>query len=200
MSRLICKHALPRLLTCHVQYSLVPTCQLIINLSWPRGFGSRPLRDNEMFKRAQTAALCLPCEPDRRVVPVTQSDGSIELEPWPIIRPTELLKPLLDSGYRDALLPTAKEVRKFWRLWLQDHPDDEFQDPSWAPYFHRVIPFQLWGDEGTLRESSWMLLSMSQFYARNVFAQCHKPAVTCFSLFQLMATTRNRVSMFRCNP
>ena len=58
-------------------------------------------------------------------VPVTQSDGSIELEPWPIIRPTELLKALLDKGYRDALLPTAKEVRKFWRLWLQDHPDDE---------------------------------------------------------------------------
>ena len=84
------------------------------HLSWPRGFGSRPLRDNGMFKRAQAAGLCLPCEPDRRVV--TQYDGSIEMEPWPIIRATELLKALLDSGYRDALLPTAKEVRKFWRL------------------------------------------------------------------------------------
>ena len=113
-----------------------------------------------MFKRAQAAGLCLPCEPDRCVVPVSHLDGSVDMEPWPYIRPSELLKALLDSGYRNLLLPTAKDVRRFWRLWLQDHPDDEFHDAIWAPYIHRVIPLQLWGDEGTLRESSWMLLSM----------------------------------------
>ena len=94
------------------------------------------------------------------MVPVAQSDGAVDYESWPLVRPVELLKAILNSGYRNSLLPTTKEVRRFWRLWLQDLPDDEFNDSSWAPYLHRVIPLQLWGDEGTLQESSWMLLSM----------------------------------------
>ena len=33
-------------------------------------------------------------------------------------------------------------------------------NPEWDPYLHRLTPLQLWGDEGTNRENSWMMLTM----------------------------------------
>ena len=82
------------------------------------------------------------------------------VEQWPLLKPSNIIKAILDSGLRDALLPSSRKVREFWKVWLQDHPDDEMHNPEWDPYLHRLIPLQLWGDEGTNRENSWMMLTM----------------------------------------
>ena len=79
---------------------------------------------------------------------------------WPVLKPSHIIKAILDSGLRKALLPSSRKVREFWKVWLQDHPDDEMHNPEWDPYLHRLIPLQLWGDEGTNRENSWMMLTM----------------------------------------
>ena len=59
---------------------------------------------------------------------------------------------------RDALVPDPSSIKDFWTKWLKDHPLDEFHDSSWP--LERIIPLQLWGDEGTLRANSWLLVTL----------------------------------------
>ena len=87
MTRCICRHAL--LCMCwHAMHKSIQCKCLKTSMHSPclillRGFDTRPLRDAEFFKHAQASNLCLPGVPERCVVPVAQSDGSVDYESWP---------------------------------------------------------------------------------------------------------------------
>ena len=124
-----------------------------------RGWASRPLRDGEFFHIAEKEGLCLPCRPQFCLVPVKQGKVA-EIKPWAYMSPLDLVQALVDGGFHKALVPCGREIEDFWAWWLKDNPYDEFHHDEWKPYLRRTIPLQLWGDEGSYRESSWLILTL----------------------------------------
>ena len=57
----------------------------------------------------------------------------------------------------DSMFPSSLDLESYWAQllpdfnghWLTQHPD----------IWHCTIPIVLWGDEGTLNNSSWMVVS-----------------------------------------
>ena len=100
--------------------------------------------------------MAIPCTPQYIVIPV-KDHGQNEYQSWPYLSPIDWLEKLMIDN-RDALVPDPSSIKDFWTKWLKDHPLDEFHDSSWP--LERIIPLQLWGDEGTLRANSWLLVTL----------------------------------------
>ena len=85
----------------------------------------------------------------------------MDMKPWAYLSPLDLVRALIDGGFRKALVPSGGEVEDFWAWWLKDNPYDEFHQNGWKPDLRRTIPLQLWGDEGSYRENSWLILTLT---------------------------------------
>lgn len=147
-------------ITWHGMLSLLALMHVLlyICLSALRGFASRPLRDAEFFRKAIKAKMALPCTPEYVVTPVKTHGQNVEYQSWPYLSPIDWLEKLMIDN-RDALVPwEPSSIKDFWKTWLKDHPLDEFHDGNWP--LERIIPLHLWGDEGTLRANSWLLVTL----------------------------------------
>ena len=64
---------------------------------------------------------------------------------------------LVDDGFLDTMFESPGQLQQYWAQLLPDFPNHWLAKHSerWA----HSVPIVLWGDEGTLNNSSWMIVS-----------------------------------------
>ena len=67
------------------------------------------------------------------------------------------VKALSDDDLLDTMYPSPEELGQYWAHLLPDFDDHWLR--GYPERWCRCIPIVLWGDEGTLNSSSWMVVS-----------------------------------------
>lgn len=163
------------------------------------GFDSRPLRETELHRRAARSGHALKCELTWIPVPMLDDDETETVDSIPVLLPSDLdscmqhksetipidihnltiqtnhiiraqARSLLEADFYTTMVPDdVRELETYWRKTTQDlrvpllegRPD----------LYRRCIPVAIWGDEGSLNRSSWMLASWSLVYTYRIQTQ-----------------------------
>ena len=179
-------------------------------------FGKSAARAPEarVHRSAKQHGLALNCDVTWLDVPTKSDDGSLEICPWPILLPKDLMVALVEAGHLEMIMGTLQERRRYWARALVDFSGHDALDAD------TTAPLNLYGDESTVFRSSCMCLHwepvlnhfrgdsmLSRFlvaiipserywiapllYIRLIFFGC---IVLCFFLFPQLTSEVNRVN------
>ena len=117
-------------------------------------FGKSSSRAPEarVHRSAKQHGLALNCDVTWLDVPTKSDDGSLEICPWPILLPKDLMVALIEAGHLEMLMGTLQERRRYWEQALVDFSGHDALDAD------TTAPLNLYGDESTVFRSSCMCL------------------------------------------
>ena len=105
-----------------------------------------------VHSKARRNGLSWDCDVKWLDIPTCTNDGELEVCPWPILLPRDLMRALVDAGHADLLVGSAEAREKYWEGALRDFPCHGDIEPR------TTAPINLYGDESTVFRSSCMCL------------------------------------------
>ena len=117
-------------------------------------FGKSSARAPEarVHRCAKQHGLALNCDVTWLDVPTKSDDGSLQICPWPILLPKDVMVALIEAGHLEMLTGTLQERRRYWARALTDFSGHDSLDAD------TTAPLNLYGDESTVFRSSCMCL------------------------------------------
>lgn len=108
--------------------------------------------EQRVHRRAQKHGHAFPCDVTMVEIPINR-DGEMEIVPWPMLLPKDVMMSTLSSGYSEMLLGKGDARFAYWQKALLDYPSDQ---NTIRP--EDSFPISIYGDEATIFRSATMVL------------------------------------------
>ncbi|CAK9055151.1 unnamed protein product [Durusdinium trenchii] len=128
--------------------------------------------EQRVHRRAQKHGHAFPCDVTMVEIPINR-DGEMEIVPWPMLLPKDVMMSMLSSGYSEMLLGKGDARFAYWQKALLDYPSDQ---NTIRP--EDSFPISIYGDEGRRirgyvmsMKGDWKYLKQSMNLVRHMNAQ-----------------------------